>query len=344
MAKVNSIHRVTIREVAAQAGVSTQTVSRVVNGHPDVSEKTRAQVQALIAQLRYRPNGIARSLAIQSTQLIGVVAAGFQLFGPAQLLTGIEQQSRDLGWHLMLQVVEAPTSKACEHALTSLSFQNVAGVIWAYPELSDECERVFRQHALTHAPMIFLSMSPRSGAATLSVDNRQGARIATEHLLDRGYRHVGIITGPLTLWSAQQRKLGWQDALTAAGLARSDKQTVEGDWGAASGEAGLLRLVKQFPRLDAVFVSNDQMALGVLKAADRLGRQVPDDLGVVGFDDIPEAAFFKPALTTVHHDLIELGRLAVRELDRVIQAHRAGKPATAASLVLQPYLVTRESA
>ncbi len=344
MAKVNHPRRVTIREVAAQAGVSVQTVSRVVNGHPDVADETRARVQEVIARLCYRPNGIARSLAAQSSQILGVVASGFQLFGPAQLLTGIEQQATELGWHLMLQIVDPAKSNDCDRVAANLISHNVAGVIWAYPELTGERECAFHQQIQPHAPIVFLSMEPQSGSAVLNVDNRHGARLATEHLVARGYRHIGIITGPMSLWSAQQRKLGWQDALASARLPHHSRQAVEGDWSAAGGDAGLMRLIAQFPQLDAVFASNDQMALGVLKAAERLGRRVPDDLGVVGFDDIPESAFFKPALTTVHHELMELGRLAVRELHRVIEARREGKPAMAASVMLQPQLVVRESA
>ncbi|MCS7061958.1 MAG: LacI family DNA-binding transcriptional regulator [Anaerolineae bacterium] len=344
MAKVNSFRRVTIREVAAQAGVSTQTVSRVVNGHPDVSDETRIRVQQVIAQLRYRPSGVARSLAARSSQMLGVVAGGFHLFGPVQLLTGIEQQATDLGWHLMLQIVDSANPQDYERVAANLISQNVAGVIWAYPELTGECERAFLQQVRSYAPVVFLSMEPCAGSAVINVDNRHGARLAAEHLIARGYRHIGIITGPLTLWSAQQRKLGWQDALASAELPRHKRQIVEGDWTAAGGDAGLVKLLTQFPTLDAVFVSNDQMALGALKAAERLGRRVPDDLGIVGFDDIPESGFFKPSLTTVHHDLIELGRIGVRELHRVIQLHHEGRPASTTSLVLQPWLVVRESA
>ncbi len=344
MAKVNHWRRITIREVAHEAGVSVQTVSRVLNGHPDVAEKTRARVQSVVTRLRYRPSGIARSLAAQSTQMLGVVASGFQLFGPAQLLAGIERQATELGWHLMLQIVDPAAPADYDRVASNLISQNVAGVIWAYPELTGERERAFHQQIEPHLPVIFLSMQAQPGSAVISVDNRHGAWLAVQHLVGCGYRRIGIITGPMALWSAQQRRLGWQDALAAAHLPRHSRQVVEGDWSAESGHAGLLRLIAQFPSLDAVFASNDQMALGALKAAERVGRRVPDTLAVVGFDDIPESAFFRPALTTVHHDLMDLGRLAVRELHRVIHARREGRTTTATSLMLQPRLVVRESA
>ncbi len=336
--------RVTIRDVAEQSGVSLQTVSRVVNGRPDVAEDTRERVQGVITQLRYRPNGIARSLVAQNSHTLGVVASGFQLFGPAQLLTGIEQQATSLGWHVMLQIVDSSKHDDYDRIATNLISQNVEGVIWAYPELTGERERAFHRQIQPHAPTIFLSMGPQPGSAVLCVDNRMGARMATEHLVERGYRHIGVITGPKDLWSAQQRVLGWKDALVAARLPHGAKQIAFGDWSASSGDADLAQLLKQFPKLDAVFASNDQMALGVLKAADRFGLSVPKQLGVVGFDDSPEAAYFKPALTTVRNDLLELGRLAVRELHRVLQLHHAGHEATATSLTLQPSLAVRESA
>ena len=158
-------------------------------------------------------------------------------------------------------------------------------------------------------------------------------------------KNIGIITGPMMLWSSQQRKLGWQDALSAARMPIDAKQVIEGDWSAVRADTGLVQLLDQFPELDAVFASNDQMALGVLSAAHRIGRKVPGDLGVVGFDDTPESAYFIPPLTTIHHDLIALGQLAVRELNRVVQTEHNGQKASApSSLMLQPYLVLRQSA
>jgi LacI family transcriptional regulator len=343
MAAVNHRVRVTIRDVARQAGVSVQTVSRVVNDHPDVADDTRARVQRVIARLRYRPNGIARSLVAQSANALGVVASGFRLFGPAQLLTGIERQATELGWQLMLHIVDPDKRDDYERVAANLVSQNVDGVIWAYPELTGERERAFYRQIAPYAPIVFLSMGPQTEAPVLNIDNRLGARMAVEHLIARGYRNIGVLAGPQVLWSAQQRVLGWEDALAAARLPRRPKQVAEGDWSAASGDAGLMKLRERFPQLDAVFASNDQMALGALKAADRLRLAVPRDLGVAGFDNSPESAFFKPALTTVHHDLIELGRLAVRELDRVIAPARAGRAVAPASLTLQPSLIVRES-
>lgn len=337
--------RVTIREVAERAGVSIQTVSRVINDRPDVSDDTRARVQAAVADLRYFPNGIARSLSTSTSDALGVIASGFHHYGPSQMLTGIERQATELGWHLVLFNIDPSKPHEYDRVAAALMSQRLPGVIWAYPELTGERERAFHRQVAPHTHIVFLSMPPRPGSAVLSVDNRFGARLAVEHLIARGRRRIGIIAGPQTLWSARHRKLGWHDALVAAGLPARDTQIALGDWSAASGEAGMARLLEHSPDLEAVFASNDQMALGALWLAHRLGRRVPEDLSVVGFDDTPESAYFTPSLTTVHHDLIELGQLAVRELSRAVRARQAGRNDVApASLMLQPTLVVRESA
>jgi LacI family transcriptional regulator len=331
--------RVTIRDVAREAGVSLQTVSRVVNSRPDVSESTRVQVQSVIDRLRYHPNGIARSLVGASTRTLGVIGSGFDYYGPSQLLVGVERQSTELGYHISLQVVGSRDPREYARIATNLISQSVSGVIWAFPELTGEHERAFHAQLAPHAPTIFLSMAPQHGSAVIGVDNRAGARLATEHLIMRGARRIGIITGLDHLWSAQQRELGWRDAMLAAGLPCDESWSARGNWTVPSGDAGLTRLLEAHPELDGVFVSNDQMALGALTAARRLGRRVPDDVRMVGFDNTPESAYFAPALTTIHNDLITLGRLAVRELDRVLDTD-----VEPASFELQPELIVRESA
>jgi LacI family transcriptional regulator len=162
----------------------------------------------------------------------------------------------------------------------------------------------------------------------------------TEHLLEQGYQHIGLITGPLTWEVARQRQLGWQDALRST----QDRQMVEGDWSAASGAGGLRQLLAQYPEMDAVFASNDQMALGVLQTTHQLALRVPEDLGVVGFDNTPESAYFWPPLTTVRHQLIEQGRIAVQTLISMIESQRQnGVFAQSEIAVLQPQLVVRKS-
>jgi LacI family transcriptional regulator len=335
--------RVTLKHVAREARVSLQTVSRVVNGHPDVAAHTRDEVEAIIKRLRYRPNGIARSLVGAQSRVLGVVTAGFEFFGPSQLLVGIERQATEQGYGLSLQVVHDRAVRGYELIAANLLSQQVDGVIWAYPELTGSDEHAFHDELAPHAPVIFLSMAPQVASAVINVDNRAGARMATEHLIARGYTQIGMISGPPGLWSTEQRILGWRDALLAAHLPNDDAQIYDGDWTAASGEAGLTTLRARLPKLDAIFASNDQSALGVLRAANQLGLQIPKQLAVAGFDDIPESAFFSPPLSTVRNNLIEVGRIAVRELQRVIDARRNGQPATPTSIVITPQLIVRES-
>jgi LacI family transcriptional regulator len=339
----SSISRVTIHDVARKARVSAQTVSRVINEHPDVSKDTRVRVQRIVHQLRYFPNGIARSLSTQRSGVFGVVASGFQHYGPSQLLRGIELQATQLHWQVMLQIVDQTRKNDYERIAHNLLSQQVDGVIWAYPELTGARERAFHAQIAPHTAIVFLSMRADRNSSVISVDNRFGARLATEHLIERGYKHIAHIAGLKPLWSAQQRKLGWQDALVATGRSIGDSLLADGDWSAQSGFNATLALLKQNPKIDAIFAANDQIALGVIKAATQLGRRVPRDLAVAGFDNSPESAFFSPALTTVHHDLVELGQLGVRELWRAHEARREGKDARTHSLLLQPHLIVRQS-
>ena len=168
--------------------------------------------------------------------------------------------------------------------------------------------------------------------------------MATEHLLERGYRNIGLITGPLTWWAASERRRGWEEALTAAGIAFNDSQVVEGNWSAESGERGLYELLAKSPDIQAVFACNDQMALGLMQAARSLGKRIPEDLAIVGFDDIPESAFYYPPLTTIRQGLYELGQAAVRTFVQIREAEQKGEPIPSAQTVwLQPQLVVRKS-
>ena len=222
--------------------------------------------------------------------------------------------------------------------------RQVEEIIWTAPEIGNN-RSWFRETIPQLAiPVIFLSTQPRGDFHVVEIDNRNGAYLATEHLLERGYRKIGIITGPLTWWAASERRRGWQEALTAANIPFSDSQVVEGHWSAESGERGLYELLEKFPDVQAVFACNDQMALGLTQAARNLGKRIPEDLAVVGFDDIPESAFYYPPLTTIRQGLYELGQAAVQTFVRIREAEQKGEPAPSAQTVwLQPQLVIRAS-
>jgi LacI family transcriptional regulator len=192
-------------------------------------------------------------------------------------------------------------------------------------------------------PIVFLSMAEQTGLATVAVDNRGGARQAVQHLIDKGRRRIGLITGPLAWWEARERFAGWQDTMRAAGLDASSSLVVEGDWSASSGAQAMRTLLKQEPDIDAVFVCSDQMAVGVLGVTHQIGRRIPQDLAVAGFDNIPESAYFWPPLTTVYQQLIDVGCLAVQNLHQWIEAKRKGETAPLENAQLTPELIIRES-
>lgn len=335
---------VNISQVAGEAGVSTQTVSRVINNRPDVAPETRERVQRVISRLGYRPNAIARSLIRQRSHTLGVVASGLDYYGPSRVLVGIEQGADEQGYSLLLSLQHQPDADNVERLLGGLLSRQVDGIVWAVPEIGNNRSWLRDRVPELTVPVIFLSMQPHAELPVVCVDNRTGGRIATEHLLAQGRRNVGLITGPLSWWEARERQRGSEEALTAAGIVTDKKWIVEGNWSPASGERGLRQLLETDPAIDAVFASNDQMALGVLQVARALGRRVPEDLAVIGFDDIPESAYFWPSLSTVRQDLVELGCRAVQELIQLMETMEQRKDGVQhRAILLPPQLIVRES-
>jgi len=336
--------QVTIIQVAQEAGVSPQTVSRVINDHPDVAQETRQRVQRVIDRLNYRPNVLARSLIYRRSYTIGVVAMASSYYGPSTTLVGIELMIRKLGYSLLLDFMHHPERDDVERIINRLLSHQVDGIIWAIPEIGINRAWMHSKNARLPIPVICLSTQPGGQLPVVSIDNQSGGRLATDHLLRQGYNRIGIITGPMDWWESRQRLAGWQEALEQAGRPAASRQLVEGDWTAASGEAAIHKLWEQFPEMEAVFASNDQMALGVLQAAHRSGRRVPGDLAVVGFDNIPESKYFWPALTTVDQPLIDLGGRAVEMLTLEVEAEHADSHSVRAETsLLQPRLVVRDS-
>lgn len=335
---------VTLQDVAKQAGVSTKTVSRVVNNQGEISQATRQRVQAAIEQLGYRPNILARSLVSQRSNTLAVVAWGIDYFGPSRTVVGIEKKSDELGYSLFLSLMARPDDPNVERVLDGLVARRVDGIIWAVPEVGDNRVWFDPRRLERLPPMVFLSMEPRPGLSIVAINNRIGAMQATQHLVDQGRSNIGLITGPLAWWEARERYAGWKDVLLRAGLNPSPSLIVEGDWSAASGERGMRTLLQRQPDIDAVFVSSDQMALGALGAAHQVGRRIPQDIAIAGFDNIPESAYFWPPLTTVYQQLIDVGCIAVEQLHQIIDAARRNENhAKPEATMLAPDLVIRAS-
>ncbi len=336
----SSRKRVTIKEVAGAAGVSTQTISRVVNGRADVAPHTRQHVQQIIESLGYQPSKIARSLIQGQSHSLGIVTFGISYYGPSQVLQGIQETAVAQGYSLMLTILPDAEIYNARQLMREMLAYHVDGILWAAPEIGQNRDGIQQELPHLSVPIAFLSAQPRPHQMTAVIDNRLGGRLATRHLIEQGRQHIGLITGPISWWEARQRELGWREELAAHGRDVDESFIAFGDWSAGSGERCLRMLLEWRPEIDAVFVSNDQMALGALKTARQLGRRVPEDLAVIGFDDIPEAAYFYPALTTIRQDTAELGRVGARQLITMIENP---EPNGAEPLCLPPALVVRES-
>jgi LacI family transcriptional regulator len=336
--------RATIKEVASAAGVSTQTVSRVINGRPDVSPETRERVQDVIDRLSYQPSALARSLIRQRSYTLGVVTAGLKYIGPSRTLSGITSAAEAAGYSLLLKELTNFNANNVTPIFQTLLSRHVDGIIWAVPEVGENRNWVNKLSLDLDIPIVHLAMKSQEKICIVSINNYLGGQLAMSHLLEQGYRHIGHISGPLDWWEARERQAAWRDGLKDADSKARDEYWVEGNWSSSSGAKAIERLYRQYPEMDAVFVANDQMALGVMQYSCRNGVHIPNDLGVVGFDDIPESAFFWPALTTVQQDQHNVGEVAVEEIIKIIESGwHEHEPVRPKSIMLAPTLVVRQS-
>lgn len=300
-------------DVAAVAGVSHQTVSRVLNGHPSVRPETRERVLSAIAQLGYRRNTAARALVTRRTGTLGVVTSGSALFGPTSTLIAVEEAAREAGYFVSVATIARWESEAMHRALEHFMSQGVEGVV----VVAAHDDAIAAVQAFD-APVPVVMVGPKDlagGMHSVAVDQYRGARLATRHLLDLGHERVVHLAGPLDWLDARARIRGWRDELTAGGAA--DAEPVAGDWSADRGfEVGRELVRTGLPT--AVFAANDQLALGLLRAFAESGVHVPDDVSVVGFDDVDGSAHFFPPLTTVRQEFRALGGRCLAMLLAVI--------------------------
>jgi DNA-binding LacI/PurR family transcriptional regulator len=321
-------------DVARLAGVSHQTVSRVINNHPNVATTTRARVQAAIRELGYRPNSAARTLVTRRSKTLGVVSFDSTLYGPASMVYGIEQAARDADFFVSIVSLRSITRSALLDAVERLREQSVEGIVVIAPHTS--ASGVLSQ-AARGVPLVGAAGGVTEEVPMVSIDQRAGAVAATRHLLDLGHPTVHHVAGPSTWLDAVGRAEGWRSMLEEAGAKVPAIHT--GDWSARSGYEAGQRLAHDRD-VTAVFCANDHMAQGLLRALHEAGRRVPDDVSLIGFDDIPEAAYFVPPLSTVRQDFGELGR---RSLELLVQllGDSSGPPG---GVLIPPELVVRASA
>ncbi|MFK3983306.1 LacI family DNA-binding transcriptional regulator [Micromonospora sp. NPDC050397] len=324
-------------DVARLAGVSHQTVSRVLNNHPNVRPETRERVLAAIGALNYRRNALARGLVRRRSRVLGVVSFDTTLFGPASTLYGIERAARAAGYWVSIATLERIDRAGVLAAVDKLAEQSVEGVIIIAPQLA----AASALHSLPAGlPTVAVEAGLDGRTPVVGVDQVAGARLAVEHLLGLGHRTVWHIAGPPDWLEAQDRVAGWRAVLRAAG--RPVPPMITGDWSARSGYAAGKALARR-GEVSAVFAANDQMALGLLRALHERGVRVPEQVSVVGFDDIPEAEFLIPPLTTVRQDFDEVGRRSMAALLRLLDLDDAGEPTEPPVGSVVPTLVRRGS-
>lgn len=317
-----------VRDVAALAGVSRQTVSRVLNDHPDVAADTQLRVQAAMAELGYRMNNAARALGTRRSRTLGVLASDALQYGPSRSIAALEASARAAGYWVSAAFADAGDADAVVAAVDHLIAQGVEGIVVVAPH-SQTLEALAALRI--DVPVVTLH-SAGLGAAGLSVDQAAGARLAVAALADAGHTRIAHLAGPADWLEAESRAEGFAAELFARGL--TPGPVIAGDWSAGSGYAAVDDV--RSSGATAVFAANDQMALGLLSALHEAGIAVPGDVSVVGFDDTPDAAYYWPALTTVRQDFEELARRAVAVVI-------GGDSAASALAPVAPVLVARAS-
>lgn len=299
-------------DVARHAGVSPQTVSRVSNGHSNVDATTRARVIQSMRVLGYRPNSAARALRSGRFRTIGVIMFTLRTFGNMRTLEAIATEAARANYSVMLIPVVDATLEQVSGAYSRLSEQGVDGVIIVFDaNLLGDAEFTLPPGL----PVVVIDSDAGGEYTVVDTDQAQGSRQATEHLLGLGHRQVWHIAGPRSSFSAVHREQSWRRTLTDAGI--EPPPALPGDWSTESGHRHGLTLGRR-DEVTAIFAANDQMALGAMRALHELGRAVPGDISVVGFDDLEEAHSFWPPLTTIRQDFDEVGRQAIAHLLREV--------------------------
>lgn len=324
-------HRPSIYDVANHAGVSHMTVSRVLNGHPNIRESTRERVLQAIDEMNYTRSSIARALATSRAMRIGVLVDGPVQFGPNSTLRALESAARNVGYAVSAFSISDEEDSQIDDGVMELVTQGVDALCVIAPRASSLAR--LRQQS-TGLPTIVVKAEPDPVWHTVAVDQRAGATLAVMHLIEQGHRVIAHLAGPLDWYDAREREGGWRDALALAGL---DAPTpVAGDWTSDYGYA--FGSSFEVGETTAVFAANDQMALGLIHGLAERGISVPGDVSVVGFDDLPDARHFLPPLTTVRQDFAALGELALRQIVAAIE----GEEGVTHDLI-EPRLIVRAS-
>jgi DNA-binding LacI/PurR family transcriptional regulator len=303
--------KLTIRDVASRAGVSYQTVSRVLNDRPDVAEETRERVKRVIAELDYRPNRAAKSLAGRESCVLGAIVRGFSYYGPAQLVAEAEYAASQEGYDLLVDSVSDASTEQISMAIDRMDGWSVDGIL-----ININVPNTLLQRA-AHIPIVQTEVRADTTLPAVFVDQAHGVRQAVEYLIDLGHIRFAAIAGPFDWIEAVIRYQTWRETLAQNGILPGP--SVESDWTVDGGYRAAARLLATGQAFTALVVGNDEMAIGAIHALQDHGLEVPDDVSVVGMDDIPIAAHIRPPLTTIRQDFKGFGAQAVQYLLELIK-------------------------
>jgi DNA-binding LacI/PurR family transcriptional regulator len=334
---VNGLRRVTLYDVAERAGVSHQTVSRVINNHPHVAHSTRNRVLNVIAELGYRPDITARSLVTRRSQTIALITPGIGYYSLSRTILKAEQATQALGYHVRLTNLPDVKPETLRDAIEQLDGWLVDGIILI------TSSRLFGQIDVAsllqgiRIPVVQVLGVPTVTIPSIATDQFAGGQLIAQYMVDMGHRRICEISGPLAWYDARARHEAWLTTLHSAGI--TPGKSIEGNWSISSGYQAVLRLLDEGESFTGLVVGNDPMALGAMRGLRDRGLRIPEDVSIVGYDDVPEAAYLEPPLTTVRQDFDTMGRQAVEYLATLISQPdtRIGQQ------ILQPVLIERQS-
>jgi DNA-binding LacI/PurR family transcriptional regulator len=319
-------------DVAKLSGVSHQTVSRVINDHKNVSEKTRTKVLKAMNELGYSPNLVARALVTGKTATIGVLSHDTTLFGPASTLHAVQSAAREKGYKTSIFSLKSEDRDSIISGIKELMNDGVDGIVIIAPQIRGTQEV---SDVIGNFPAVLVENESTASLPSVNVDQMYGAYEITKHLINLGHKTIAHISGPKDWYESEKRLQGFKKALKEKKLDHS--LVWEGDWSASSGYIVAKKIVKN-QKISAIFAGNDAMALGALKAISEAGLIVPENLSLVGFDDLPESQFFTPSLTTARQDFHEVGEQALGILLGLINKKKARM-----NVAIKPEILIRES-
>lgn len=329
---MNKIRGPSMVDVASYAGVSHQTVSRVLNNHKSVSKKTREKVNKAMQELGYRPNLAARALVTGRTATFGVLSHNTTLFGPASTLHAFQSAAREKNYKTTIYSPRDVNRDSVVRGIQELISDGVDGIVIIAPQMQS-VKKIIDE--IGQYPIVLVEGESSAVIPSVNVDQQYGSYQLTKHLIDLGHRNIAHISGPTDWYESQKRLVGFKRALLENGLKASN--TYVGDWSAQSGYDISKEIILN-KRITAIYAGNDSMALGALKAINDSGLSVPNDISLVGFDDLPESRFLNPALTTARQDFNAVGARALEMLLNLIE-----RKSTELNVAIKPEILIRQS-